>query len=302
MAVARHRGTLLARLRDRGTPNGSRRKPVEFIVTVGPGGGTDNFARIDPVDHHQAQADRRSRSSSLNKGGGSGAEGFVYGKAAVGDPHKRDVRHEQRVPVAADREARMEGRRLDARRRAWRSTNSSCGSTAKRRLQRRQGLHRAVKAKPDTFKMGGSQSKDTDQTLTSDNHRRHGREIPLRAVQERRRSGGAAGRWSYRLEHQQSEREHRPVEGRSGDAAVRVQPEAARTRGRRSRRRWGGPTFRRARNRASRSISTSSRGRCGCRRTSRPTRWRSTSMCSAKSGRHPNGRSTSSARRRPIAC
>ena len=37
---------------------GSRRKPVEFIVTSGPGGGTDNFARIDPVDRRQAQADR----------------------------------------------------------------------------------------------------------------------------------------------------------------------------------------------------------------------------------------------------
>ncbi len=65
----------------------------------------------------------------------------------------------------------------------------------------------AAKAKPDTFKMGGSQSKDTDQTLTSEITRRDRRQVPLRAVQERRRGGRAARRRPHRLEHQQSERE-----------------------------------------------------------------------------------------------
>ena len=37
----------------------------------------------------------------------------------------------------------------------------------KSRLQDGQGYIDAAKAKPGTFKMGGSQSKDTDQTLTS---------------------------------------------------------------------------------------------------------------------------------------
>ena len=62
-------------------------QPVEFIVTAGPGGGTDNFARtIQSIVTKYKLIDQPI--VVLNKGGGSGAEGFLYGKAAVGDPHK----------------------------------------------------------------------------------------------------------------------------------------------------------------------------------------------------------------------
>ena len=62
-------------------------KNVEFIVTSGPGGGTDNFARV--VQSIIAKHKLMERAIVVtNKGGGSGAEGYVYTKIAAGDPHK----------------------------------------------------------------------------------------------------------------------------------------------------------------------------------------------------------------------
>ncbi len=55
-------------------------QPIEFIVTSGPGGGTDNFARtIQSIVTKYKLIDQPI--VVLNKGGGSGAEGFLYGKA-----------------------------------------------------------------------------------------------------------------------------------------------------------------------------------------------------------------------------
>src|SRR5215218_5149458 len=62
-------------------------KPVEFVVTSGPGGGTDNFARM--VQSIIAKHNLMDKPVIVtNKGGGSGAEGYVYAKTATGDPHK----------------------------------------------------------------------------------------------------------------------------------------------------------------------------------------------------------------------
>jgi tripartite-type tricarboxylate transporter receptor subunit TctC len=56
-------------------------------VAAGAGGGTDQFARIV-----QSIVQKHALISApvivTNKGGGSGSEAFVYGKGAVGDPHK----------------------------------------------------------------------------------------------------------------------------------------------------------------------------------------------------------------------
>ena len=62
-------------------------KPIEFVVTSGPGGGTDNFARIvqSIITKHKLI---EQPVVVLNKGGGSGAEGYIYGKGAKGDAHK----------------------------------------------------------------------------------------------------------------------------------------------------------------------------------------------------------------------
>src|ERR1700733_8312742 len=62
-------------------------KPIEFVATAGPGGGTDNFARaIQNIITGHKLIDQPI--VVVNKAGGSGAEGFTYGKAMAGDPYK----------------------------------------------------------------------------------------------------------------------------------------------------------------------------------------------------------------------
>ena len=62
-------------------------KPIEFVATAGPGGGTDNLARAvqNSIVKHKL-IDQPV--VVVNKGGGSGAEGYTYGKASAGDPYK----------------------------------------------------------------------------------------------------------------------------------------------------------------------------------------------------------------------
>ena len=60
-------------------------KPVEFVVTSAPGGGTDNFARV--VQSIIAKHKLMDQAIVVtNKGGGSGAEGFIYAKVAPATP------------------------------------------------------------------------------------------------------------------------------------------------------------------------------------------------------------------------
>ena len=140
-------------------------KPIEFVVTSGAGGGTDNFARIiqSIITKHKFT---EQPIVVVNKGGGSGAEGYVYGKGAKGDPNrvifgtnnayllpyvaKLGYKFSDLTPVAA--------LALDEFL-IWVNGNSPYND-AKAYID-------AVKAKPGGFKMAGSQSKDTDQTLTS---------------------------------------------------------------------------------------------------------------------------------------
>jgi putative tricarboxylic transport membrane protein len=140
-------------------------KPIEFVVTSGAGGGTDNFARmIQSIISKHKLIDQPI--VVVNKGGGSGAEGYVYGKGAKGDPNrvifgtnnayllpyvaKLGYKFSDLTPVA--------GLALDEFL-LWVKGDAPYAD-AKAYLE-------AVKAKPMGFKMGGSQSKDTDQTLTS---------------------------------------------------------------------------------------------------------------------------------------
>lgn len=140
-------------------------KPIEFVVTSGAGGGTDNFARIiqSIITKHKFT---EQPIVVVNKGGGSGAEGYVYGKGAKGDPNrvifgtnnayllpyvaKLGYKVSDLTPVAA---LALDEFLL------WVKGDAPYAD-AKAYID-------AVKAKPMGFKMGGSQSKDTDQTLTS---------------------------------------------------------------------------------------------------------------------------------------
>src|SRR4051812_34088362 len=62
-------------------------KPIEFIATAGPGGGTDNIARtVQSIITKYKLVDQPVQ--VVNKAGGSGAEGYIYGKSSAGDPYK----------------------------------------------------------------------------------------------------------------------------------------------------------------------------------------------------------------------
>ncbi|WP_246775374.1 Bug family tripartite tricarboxylate transporter substrate binding protein [Methylobacterium aquaticum] len=62
-------------------------KTVEFVAVSGPGGGTDQFARTvqSIIAKHRLM---EVSTVVVTKGGGSGAEGLVYGGTSAGDPHK----------------------------------------------------------------------------------------------------------------------------------------------------------------------------------------------------------------------
>ncbi|WP_431283602.1 Bug family tripartite tricarboxylate transporter substrate binding protein [Humitalea sp. 24SJ18S-53] len=139
-------------------------RPVEFVVTSGAGGGTDVFARTV-----QAAITRHNLVPTSvivsNKGGGSGVEGFVYGRGAQNDPHKVifatnnawtlpmvvrtnwQLRDLTPVAIMAFDEFML-----------WVKQDSPFTSAA--------DLIAAARARPGDVRMGGSQTRDTDQTLT----------------------------------------------------------------------------------------------------------------------------------------
>jgi putative tricarboxylic transport membrane protein len=61
-------------------------KPVQFIIPAGTGGGADQMARFvqGVVAKHNLM---KQPLIVVNKGGGAGAEGFLFVKSATGDPH-----------------------------------------------------------------------------------------------------------------------------------------------------------------------------------------------------------------------
>jgi putative tricarboxylic transport membrane protein len=139
-------------------------KPVEFVGAAGAGGGTDIFARaVQLAIQNNKLIDQPILVS--NKGGGSGAEAFVYVKAATGDGHKLAFgtsnlytlpmvakvafKHTDFMPVAA-----MVFDEFILWTKGDGPYNDYKSFTA------------AAKAANGTFKMAGALSKDTDQTLT----------------------------------------------------------------------------------------------------------------------------------------
>jgi tripartite-type tricarboxylate transporter receptor subunit TctC len=139
-------------------------RPVEFVVTAGAGGGTDLFARAV-----QAAIQKNNLMSQpiivTTKGGGSGAEGYVYGKGAEGDAHKlifgthnmyalplgakMAFTHRDLTPVAA---------MVFDEFLIWVNGDSPVKDSKE--------FAEAVKAKGGLWKMAGSQSKDSDELLT----------------------------------------------------------------------------------------------------------------------------------------
>src|SRR5437588_11000805 len=62
-------------------------KPVEIVVAAGPGGASDQMARMMQAAIQKNNLMKQPIVVSL-KGGASGAEALMYMKGAEGDPHK----------------------------------------------------------------------------------------------------------------------------------------------------------------------------------------------------------------------
>jgi tripartite-type tricarboxylate transporter receptor subunit TctC len=236
-------------------------KPVEFVVTSSPGGGTDNFARVvqSIIAKHKLM---EQPVVVTNKGGGSGAEGFIYAKVATGDAHKLTfgtnnaylLPYVAKLAYKADELTPVAAMALDEFL-LWVNA-SSPHKDAKSYIE-------AVKAKPETFKMGGSQSKDTDQTLTSLIQDSTGAKfiyVPFQAVQLAFSSLVVISTPTLTI------RTRMPASGRlvrsrhCASSALRACRKAPR-----SRRPWGGRTSRPARKLAFPLISSRCRAPCGCR-------------------------------------
>ena len=135
-------------------------------MTSGPGGGTDNFARtVQSIIAKHKLMD--APIVVTNKGGGSGAEGFVYAAGYKGDPYKLTfgTNNEYLLPSVAP--SSLRSGRPDARSRfaldeflVWVNGESKFNDI-------KPILWRQAKAEPKAIQFGGSQSKDTDQILFS---------------------------------------------------------------------------------------------------------------------------------------
>ena len=140
-------------------------RPVEFIVASGAGGGTDNFARTI-----QAVLTRDEIIESpivvLNKGGGSGAEAFLYARQNEGDPHKLifGTNNVYLLPHVAKLAYTVEDLQPVA---ALALDEFLIWVKADSPYQTVTDLVNAAKEAPGTIPFGGSQSKDTDETLVA---------------------------------------------------------------------------------------------------------------------------------------
>lgn len=137
---------------------------VEIVVAGGPGGGTDQLSRLiqSIITTHKLLD---VNTIVLNKGGGNGAEAFLDLKMAKGDADKLVIgtnniyllplvsklgyQWQELTPIAALAEDDFI---------LW----SYKGAPWKDARE----FYDAVKADPSKLRMGGSQSKDVDQTLT----------------------------------------------------------------------------------------------------------------------------------------
>jgi tripartite-type tricarboxylate transporter receptor subunit TctC len=140
-------------------------RPIEFVVTSGAGGGTDNFARVvQAIILKHKFIDQAI--VVTNKGGGSGAEGFVYAKTQAKDPYKVTfgTNNEYLLPYVAKLGYKASDLAPVAAMAVdefllWVNANSPYKDA--------MSYINAAKAKPGTLKASGSQSKDTDHTLTA---------------------------------------------------------------------------------------------------------------------------------------
>jgi putative tricarboxylic transport membrane protein len=137
-------------------------KPIEFVATAGPGGGTDNLARaIQNIITKYKLTDQPV--VVTNKGGGSGAEGYVYGKVSAGDPYKVifGTSNAWQQPLVS----RVAFNYTDLTPIAAMAQDEFLLWVKQDSPYKTAGDYLTAAGSGD-FKMGGAQSKDTDEVLT----------------------------------------------------------------------------------------------------------------------------------------
>ncbi|MGY4470047.1 tripartite-type tricarboxylate transporter receptor subunit TctC [Bradyrhizobium sp. LB9.1b] len=197
-------------------------KPIEFVATAGPGGGTDNLARAvqNIITKHKLT---EQPIVVVNKGGGSGAEGYVYGKASAGDPYKVifgtsnawqqplvsrvAFNYTDLTPIAAMAQDEFL---------LWVKQDSPFKTT---------GDYLKAAASGE-FKMGGAQSKDTDEVLTRMIEKAGHVKMTYIPFKSGAEASRAARRRTPRLPRQQSQREPRAMARWNAAPALRFQSEA----------------------------------------------------------------------------
>jgi putative tricarboxylic transport membrane protein len=140
------------------------RKPIEFIIPAGPGGGADVMARfIAPLVSKYNLSPQPL--VAVNKSGGAGAEGFLYVKGKKGDPHVIIITLSNlfTTPLATGAPFNWQDFTPLARLALdefvlWVNAETSY-NTAAEYLQ-------AVKDNPGKFKMGGTGTAQEDQIIT----------------------------------------------------------------------------------------------------------------------------------------
>ena len=139
-------------------------KPIEFVVPAGTGGGADQMARLIA-----GIAEKHKLSPKplfvVNKSGGAGAEGFLHVKGKKGDAYSIVITLSNLFTTPLHTGIPFNWRDLTPVARLaldqfilWVNAETSY-KTAQEYIS-------AVKAKPTTFKMGGTGSAQEDQILT----------------------------------------------------------------------------------------------------------------------------------------
>lgn len=139
-------------------------KNVEIIVAAGPGGGTDQLARL--IQSIITKHDLMKVSTVVqNKGGGNGGEGFLDLKLSKGNANKIIVgtNNAYLLPMVAKLGYQWTDLTPVA---TVAQDDFILWTSTKLPFTNAKDYIEAVKADPAKYPMGGSQSKDVDQTLT----------------------------------------------------------------------------------------------------------------------------------------
>ena len=139
-------------------------KPIEFVVTSGAGGGTDIFTRtVQSIIVKNKLI--KTPIVVVNKGGGAGSEGYIYGSSEQNNPYRVTfgTNNEYLLPLVAKMGYSAESFTPVA---AMALDEFLIWVNAKAPYTDAKSFIEAAK-KGDGLRMGGSQSKDTDQTLVS---------------------------------------------------------------------------------------------------------------------------------------